>query len=158
MKQFTVSADVSKTILDNSDKGSFVFTSSDFLLSYMGNVEFKKKQLHTLGWADILGQFSREAEVTGSQCKQQSGCANRRPGGPEAPPSPDVLHSWAGRWLWFIFQLPIIAFVTGSQPSKYASFNLDHSCWRSRPFSLILLATLTGTFRNEKWSFEEEKP
>lgn len=91
----------------------------------------------------------------GLEEKQRSqALGGRHSGSLKPPPSPQA-RCTAGPAVASasFFQPLVIELVPGSQPSKYASFNLDRSRWRPRPFSLILRATPTGTFRNGKWIF-----
>lgn len=110
---------------------------------------FKKINNYTLyeqmplgGWKKNRG--SQASNEHSSLCVQME-----NEGWQSSPLAPrGTQHSCATGYLCFIIRLPVTEFVTGFQPSQYASFNLDHSCWRPRLFSLILPATLTDTFRS----------
>lgn len=88
------------------------------------------------------------------ETQRSQALGGRHSGSLKPPPSPQACcTSWASGGLRFLCQLPVIGFVPGSHSSKRASFNLDCSGWRPRPFPWILPATLMGTFRNGKWIF-----
>lgn len=86
-----------------------------------------------------LGSLEENQRLLALGGRGSYGSANTRPGDLVAPflvPRPAA--QWGQRLLLLHYPAAVIEFVTGSQPFKYACLNLDSSCRRPRPFSLIL--------------------